>query len=146
MDWVVSLETGGDAELASATAARALAAALCGMRATVEPREHGYGVTLLLDCDDPESALSVGVRALRDAEERAGLAALPLVCAEVTAASEIAGVYVPYIAIYAYKGLYLTIALQFVYIALSVAGWREWRRTMKLRSPTVESAVRPLLG
>jgi hypothetical protein len=95
VEWVVSLETAGDAETASVAAAKALAAALGTLRAAVEPREYGYGVTLLLDCDDPQQALSAGVRALRDAEEVAGLAALPLVCAEVTAAAEIAGVYVP---------------------------------------------------
>ena len=40
------------------------------------------------------------------------------------------GVNVPYVAIYLYKGLPLTAALQFVFIALSIAGWLEWRRSM----------------
>ena len=40
------------------------------------------------------------------------------------------GVNVPYIAIYLYKGLAMTAALQLVYIALSVAGWAAWRRAM----------------
>ena len=39
------------------------------------------------------------------------------------------GVNIPYLALYAYKGLYLTAALQLVFIALSVAGWRAWRRS-----------------
>jgi hypothetical protein len=95
MDWVVSLETGGDADVTSAADARALSVALGPLRSAVEPREYGYGVTLLLDCADPEEALSRGVRALRAAEVGAGLPALPLICAEVTAAAEIAGVHVP---------------------------------------------------
>ena len=40
------------------------------------------------------------------------------------------GVNVPYIAIYLVKGLPMTAALQLVYIALSVAGWAAWRRSM----------------
>jgi nicotinamide mononucleotide transporter len=40
------------------------------------------------------------------------------------------GVNVPYIAIYLYKGLALTAALQLVFIALSVLGWAAWRRSM----------------
>ena len=43
------------------------------------------------------------------------------------------GVNVPYIAIYLYKGLAMTAALQLVYIALSVAGWAAWRRSMAAR-------------
>ena len=42
----------------------------------------------------------------------------------------ILGVNAPYIAIYLYKGLAMTAALQLVYIALSVAGWAAWRRAM----------------
>ena len=40
------------------------------------------------------------------------------------------GVNLPYIALYLYKGLAMTAALQLVYIALSVAGWAAWRRSM----------------
>ena len=40
------------------------------------------------------------------------------------------GVNLPYIAIYLSKGLAMTAALQLVYIALSVAGWIAWRRSM----------------
>lgn len=40
------------------------------------------------------------------------------------------GVNLPYIAIYLYKGLAMTAALQLVFIALSVAGWAAWRRSM----------------
>ena len=40
------------------------------------------------------------------------------------------GVNVPYIALYLYKGLAMTAALQLVYIALSIAGWAAWRRSM----------------
>jgi nicotinamide mononucleotide transporter len=43
------------------------------------------------------------------------------------------GVNVPYIAIYLYKGLAMTAALQLVFIALSVAGWTAWRRSMAER-------------
>jgi nicotinamide mononucleotide transporter len=42
----------------------------------------------------------------------------------------ILGVNVPYVAIYLYKGLALTAGLQLVFIALSVAGWIAWRRSM----------------
>ncbi len=41
------------------------------------------------------------------------------------------GVNLPYIAIYLYKGLALTAGLQLVFIALSVAGWIAWRRSMR---------------
>ena len=41
------------------------------------------------------------------------------------------GVNLPYIAIYLYKDLALTAALQVVFIALSVAGWSAWRRSMQ---------------
>jgi nicotinamide mononucleotide transporter len=40
------------------------------------------------------------------------------------------GVNIPYIAIYLYKGLALTAGLQVLFIALSFAGWRAWRRSM----------------
>lgn len=40
------------------------------------------------------------------------------------------GVNLPYVVIYLYKGLALTAALQFVFIALSIAGWAAWRRSM----------------
>ncbi len=40
------------------------------------------------------------------------------------------GVNLPYLAIYLYKGLAMTAALQLVYIALSFAGWVAWRRSM----------------
>jgi len=53
------------------------------------------------------------------------------------------GVNVPYIAIYLYKGLALTAALQLVYIALSVAGWAAWRRAMAAdRSAVAPGAIR----
>ena len=42
------------------------------------------------------------------------------------------GVNVPYIAIYLYKGLAMTAALQLVFIALSIAGWAAWRRSMEV--------------
>jgi nicotinamide mononucleotide transporter len=42
----------------------------------------------------------------------------------------ILGVNLPYIAIYLYKGLAMTAAIQVVYIVLSVAGWIAWRRSM----------------
>lgn len=42
----------------------------------------------------------------------------------------ILGVNVPYIALYLSKGLAMTAALQVVFIALSVAGWVAWRRSM----------------
>lgn len=45
------------------------------------------------------------------------------------------GVNLPYIAIYLYKGLALTAALQLVFIALSVAGWVAWRRSMAEQRP-----------
>jgi nicotinamide mononucleotide transporter len=42
------------------------------------------------------------------------------------------GVNVPYVAMYLSKDLALTAALQFVYIALSIAGWAAWRRSMSV--------------
>ncbi len=47
------------------------------------------------------------------------------------------GVNVPYIAIYLYKGLAMTAALQLVFIALSVAGWAAWRQSMAARKSEV---------
>jgi nicotinamide mononucleotide transporter len=49
----------------------------------------------------------------------------------------ILGVNVPYIAIYLYKGLAMTAALQVVFIALSIAGWRAWRGSMAADTTTV---------
>ena len=46
----------------------------------------------------------------------------------------ILGVNVPFVAIYLYKGLALTAALQLVFIALSIVGWVAWRRSMTDRS------------
>jgi nicotinamide mononucleotide transporter len=43
------------------------------------------------------------------------------------------GVNIPYVAIYLYKGLALTAALQLVFIALSILGWAAWRRSMAAR-------------
>ena len=43
------------------------------------------------------------------------------------------GVNLPFIAIYLYKGLAMTAGLQLVFIALSIAGWRAWRRSMARR-------------
>jgi nicotinamide mononucleotide transporter len=43
----------------------------------------------------------------------------------------IMGVNLPYIAIYLAKGLPLTAALQLVFIALSVAGWLAWYRSLQ---------------
>jgi nicotinamide mononucleotide transporter len=40
------------------------------------------------------------------------------------------GVNIPYVAIYLYKGLAMTAALQFVFIGLSIVGWAAWRRSM----------------
>ena len=44
------------------------------------------------------------------------------------------GVNLPYIAIYLSKGLGMTAALQLVFIALSIAGWAAWRRSMAARA------------
>jgi nicotinamide mononucleotide transporter len=44
------------------------------------------------------------------------------------------GVNLPYIGLYLYKGLAMTAALQLLYIALSVAGWAAWRRSMAARA------------
>lgn len=59
------------------------------------------------------------------------------------------GVNVPYVAIYVYKGLAMTAALQLVYIALSVAGWRAWRRAMVADgegATTLSDAASPALA
>jgi nicotinamide mononucleotide transporter len=53
------------------------------------------------------------------------------------------GVNLPYIAIYLSKGLAMTAALQLVFIALSVAGWVAWRRSMRA---TVLAASTPSDG
>ena len=34
------------------------------------------------------------------------------------------------VGLFAYKGLWLTVALYTVFIALSVVGWREWKRKL----------------
>ena len=39
---------------------------------------------------------------------------------------------VPYVALYLYKDLPLLVALQPIYIALSIWGWVDWRRSMAL--------------
>lgn len=44
------------------------------------------------------------------------------------------GVNLPYIALYLSKGLAMTAALQLVFIALSIAGWIAWRRSMASRA------------
>lgn len=52
------------------------------------------------------------------------------------------GVNLPYIGLYLGKGLAMTAALQLVFIALSVAGWVAWRRSMAARSGTGPGRVR----
>ena len=37
------------------------------------------------------------------------------------------------VGLFAYKGLWLTVGLYAVFIALSVAGWRAWRRQLQAR-------------
>ena len=44
------------------------------------------------------------------------------------------GVNLPYIALYLYKGLILTAALQPLFIVLSARGWLEWSRDLRSRS------------
>ena len=52
------------------------------------------------------------------------------------------GVNIPYVAIYLYKGLTLTAALQLVFIALSILGWAAWRRSMAARvAPSAATAT-----
>ena len=53
------------------------------------------------------------------------------------------GVNLPYIAIYLYKGLAMTAALQLVFIALSIAGWVAWRRSMAQRRAVPPPAGTP---
>ena len=53
----------------------------------------------------------------------------------------ILGVNVPYVAIYLYKGLAMTAALQLVFIALSIMGWVAWRRSMVERTPPEPAAM-----
>jgi hypothetical protein len=95
MEWVVSLETAGDPAVRFGGDIRRLATALHDVPAAVELREHGYGTTVLVDCEDPQEALSRGLRTLRAAEERVGIAGLPVVSAEVTAARELPEARVP---------------------------------------------------
>jgi nicotinamide mononucleotide transporter len=42
------------------------------------------------------------------------------------------GVNLPYLALYLYKGLVLTAALQPLFIALSIRGWINWRRDLRV--------------
>jgi nicotinamide mononucleotide transporter len=51
------------------------------------------------------------------------------------------GVNLPYIALYLYKDLALTAALQVVFIVLSVAGWVAWRRSMRDDAAPAASAT-----
>ncbi|MFL6138458.1 MAG: hypothetical protein ACJ74O_11725 [Frankiaceae bacterium] len=95
VEWVVSLETAGDPPAAFALEVRLLMTALPDVPVAVELREHGYGTTMLIDCDEPQEALALGLRILRDAERRMGVAGLPVVSAEVTAASEVEDARVP---------------------------------------------------
>ena len=53
------------------------------------------------------------------------------------------GVNVPFIAIYLYKGLAMTAGLQLVFIALSIAGWLAWRRSMAERIEPSRSMAPP---
>ena len=55
----------------------------------------------------------------------------------------ILGVNVPYVAIYLYKGLAMTAALQLVFIALSILGWISWRRSMAERIATTPAPSVP---
>jgi nicotinamide mononucleotide transporter len=45
------------------------------------------------------------------------------------------GVNLPYVALYLYKGLVLTAALQPLFILLSVRGWLSWRRDLRAVRP-----------
>ena len=49
----------------------------------------------------------------------------------------------PYIALYLYKGLAMTAALQLVFIGLSIAGWVAWRRSMTSATVTGRSRLLP---
>ena len=95
MEWVVSLETAGDPPAAFGADVRLLMTALRNVPVAVELREHGYGTTMLIDCDDAQEALALGLSILRDAERRMGASGLPVVCAEVTAAAEVDGAATP---------------------------------------------------
>jgi nicotinamide mononucleotide transporter len=60
------------------------------------------------------------------------------------------GVNLPYIALYLYKGLAMTAGLQLIYIALSVAAWVAWHRSLAARtaartaaSASVEGSIAP---
>ncbi|HJP70182.1 MAG TPA: nicotinamide riboside transporter PnuC [Candidatus Limnocylindria bacterium] len=53
------------------------------------------------------------------------------------------GVNIPYVAIYLYKGLAMTAALQLVFIALSIAGWVAWRRSINERPAPAADRVAP---
>jgi nicotinamide mononucleotide transporter len=55
------------------------------------------------------------------------------------------GVNLPYIALYLSKGLAMTAALQLVFIALSVAGWIAWRRSMAARA-TADAGAAPAVA
>ena len=54
------------------------------------------------------------------------------------------GVNLPFIAIYLYKDLSLTAGLQLVFIALSIAGWREWRRSMATTPGQSTTILQPM--
>jgi nicotinamide mononucleotide transporter len=56
------------------------------------------------------------------------------------------GVNVPFIAIYLYKGLAMTAALQLVFIALSLAAWAAWRRSMADRMIATAGEPAPAEG
>jgi nicotinamide mononucleotide transporter len=51
------------------------------------------------------------------------------------------GVNLPYIALYLYKGLAMTAALQVVFIVLSIAGWIAWRRSMETAATATADPV-----
>jgi len=50
-------------------------------------------------------------------------------------------VNLPFAALYAYKGLYLLALLQPVYVVLSIAGWRQWRKVLVATGPGVHDAT-----
>ena len=52
-----------------------------------------------------------------------------------------------YIGLYSYKELYLTAAVQVVFIALSVVGYLQWKREWEINSGLLsENSVRPIAG
>ena len=53
----------------------------------------------------------------------------------------IVGVNLPCVALYLYKGLVLTAALQPLFIALSVAGWLAWSRSMHAQTSRAGAAA-----